>query len=912
MGAHGIAALLLATSVGAGANLLQNADFEKGAEGWSSGHTWYEQPKGAGLSAVQAVPGEGRDGSVALRLEGRANRGLVMQVFAAYPGRYLVSGWLRVEGLEGASASVLCEWMDAKGTWMRGDTAGTATGTTEWIHFETEVEAPPGTRLVHLDLLTSGANSGRAWFDDVAMVRRPGSGLPPAVPVVTGSPGPGAGGLTVRWDPAALAPGAVRLLLRCRAGDAAPGLPRTVVDPSAGEAVLNGLEPNREVRFSGLVVDADGLASGWSAEVTARTGTTQVPRAGLARAESAAAGAVTLSWWPHPLSREVKAVRAGVVAAGGGLQVLAESPVPAADTGPFYRTAPWVQVAVAVPAGTAALCFQAVGVDGQLSDVGTATVVRGPDSVAELAGVVRFAAATANLPQQGELPAATQVPELTLMRGQAKGFQIVCRPAADWHRVRLEPGDLRAEVGDGSIPAHWLAWHAVRYVNVEKNSRATPLEGLVWPGPGLYPDELDDAPEVDLPAALTNTFFVRVTAPRSAPAGWYRGTLRLGSQEGALQIPLRVRVAETVLPAVPRVDFVYWFDWNDACRPFGVAPGSEDSWQVLAGVADLMRAYRQNAVVVPWSLARFWRLPDGRTEADFTDFDRFVTTFAERGVDKLFCLSHMGGRSSGEWECPTMAASSATVVQVATGAAEPVAVVSLLPLIESHLRARGWLERFAVHVADEPIPVNLESYRTLARRVQAAAPGLRRIDAIHVPDLVGDLEIWVPQLNYLKQWHPEYRKAQAAGATLWFYVAWVPQGTFPNRMIDGPAIKSRLLHWMHAVYGTEGYLHWALNRWSIPLTSLESPGDQYICWPSERFIADSSLRYEAEREGLEDAELMLSVRAALEARGRSRQAAAERVRELIRPAVRDAEDLTLDWDVLEAVRLRLLEELTQP
>ena len=259
-----------------------------------------------------------------------------------------------------------------------------------------------------------------------------------------------------------------------------------------------------------------------------------------------------------------------------------------------------------------------------------------------------------------------------------------------------------------------------------------------------------------------------------------------------------------------------------------------------------------------------------------------------------------------------MAASSATVVQVATGAAEPVDVVSLLPLIESHLRARGWLERFAVHVADEPIPVNLESYRTLARRVQAAAPGLRRIDAIHVPDLVGDLEIWVPQLNYLKQWHPEYRKAQAAGATLWFYVAWVPQGTFPNRMIDGPAIKSRLLHWMHAVYGTEGYLHWALNRWSIPLTSLESPGDQYICWPSERFIADSSLRYEAEREGLEDAELMLSVRAALEARGRSRQAAAERVRELIRPAVRDAEDLTLDGDVLEAVRLRLLEELTQP
>ena len=861
---------------------------------------------------VRGAPGEGRGGSTALRLDGHANRGLAMQIPAAYPGRYVVSGWLRVEGLQGASASVLCEWMDARNTWMRGDTAGSATGTTDWVHFETEVLAPSGARSVHLDLLTSGANSGRAWFDDIVLVRLPGSGTPPAAPALTGSPGPGAGVVTVRWDPAALGPGAVRLLLRGRVGEALPKVPQAVADASAGEAVLSGLEPDREVQLSGLVVDADSLASAWSAEVTARTGTPQAPRAGFARAESAAGGPVSVSWWPHPLSQRATALRVGVGTPAGGLQVLAESPLPVAVAGPFYRTAPWVQVAVTVPAGTAAVAFQCVDGKGQVSDVGTVTVVPALDAAAALPGVVRFAAATANLPQQGDLPAWTQAPELVLMRGQAKGFQIACRPATDWHRVRLEPGDLSAEQGQGTLPAHWLAWHAVKQVTIEKNSRATPAAGLVWPGPGLYPDELDDAPEVDLPAATTNAFFVRLTAPRAAAAGWYRGRLRLRAAEGTLEIPLRVRVVDAVLPEVPRLDFVYWFSWEDACQPFGVATGSEDGWQVLAGIAELMRAQRENAVVVPWSLARFWRLADGTLDADFTDFDRFVNTFAERGVGRLFCLSHMGGRTTGEWECPTMASSSAVVLQAASGAEERLDVVSLLPMLEAHLRERGWLERFAVHVADEPIPANLESYRALARRVRAAAPGLRRIDAIHVPDLAGDLEVWVPQLNYLKQWHPEYRKAQAAGAALWFYVAWVPQGPFPNRMIDCPAIKSRLLHWMHAVYDTEGYLHWALNRWSVPLTSLESPGDQYICWPSQRFIADSSLRYEAEREGLEDAELMLSVRTALEARGLSRQAAADRVRELIRPAVRDAEDLTLDGEILEGVRATLLAELSRP
>ena len=79
------------------------------------------------------------------------------------------------------------------------------------------------------------------------------------------------------------------------------------------------------------------------------------------------------------------------------------------------------------------------------------------------------------------------------------------------------------------------------------------------------------------------------------------------------------------------------------------------------------------------------------------------------------------------------------------------------------------------------------------------------------------------------------------GNELWFYIAWVPQGRYPNRMIDSQAIKSRVLHWLNATYDTTGYLHWALNHWQIPLSSLESPGDQYICWPSRRFIANSSL-----------------------------------------------------------------------
>jgi len=129
----------------------------------------------------------------------------------------------------------------------------------------------------------------------------------------------------------------------------------------------------------------------------------------------------------------------------------------------------------------------------------------------------------------------------------------------------------------------------------------------------------------------------------------------------------------------------------------------------------------------------------------------------------------------------------------------------------------------------------------------------------------------------------------------------VPQGKFPNRMIDSSAIKPRVLHWFNALDDTDGYLHWALNHWSM-----------YIAWPSRRFIANSSLRYEAEREGLEDCELMFMVRDKLMAAGADHATAQARIEALGRRPVRGVEDYTRSWQELGNTRRELLQELTRP
>jgi len=413
----------------------------------------------------------------------------------------------------------------------------------------------------------------------------------------------------------------------------------------------------------------------------------------------------------------------------------------------------------------------------------------------------------------------------------------------------------------------------------------------------------------DLPAGQVQPIYLRVLAPRGAKAGAYRGRGRLECAEGQTAFDFTVRVAPAQLAEQVRLKFVYWFSWDDPSKQFQVERHSEDGWRVLSRLGEPMRVHHQNVVVVPWSLVHSWRRADGTLIHDFRDFDRFVRTFREQGVDRLFCLGHMGGRSTGEWECPTMQSSRHQVRRLDIGEEEQVDVLELLPGIERHLESLGLLDRFAVHVADEPIPVNLASYRELSARVKQAAPRLRRLDAVHVPNLDGALEIWVPQLNYFEQWLDQYKTAQGAGNEIWFYIAWVPQGKYPNRMIDSAAIKSRVLHWLNGIYDTTGYLQRALNWWGISLMSLESPGDQYICWPSKRFIANSSLRYEAEREGLEDCELMFALRDALTKRGRKRPDAQARAEAIARQAVRAPQDYTRSWEELEAVRRELLEEL---
>jgi hypothetical protein len=902
---------------GVSAPPLSNGDFERGLEGWGAQNGWYELPKGAGLSKVVVAEGEGRNGSKSLKIVGEGNRNLALQGQPAWPGRYRVTGWIKCEKVEAGQAGVLLEWMGRESKWLRGDWAVHVTGTADWQSFDATLEAPSGTRSVHFDLITDQPNHGTVWFDDVRWERLESSFPDPQPPTISATAPAGRDGcVEVTWDPQLHTPGTCRLLIYCDSGASAGGvaIPRATPDSDEGRVLLDSLEAGREYRIAAAAVNLNGKRSAIGPEVRVALANRQAPRPGWISAQAIADGRVRVSWSPHVLDPDIATVHVGVAGRSEGelreLDTIDAQKLYAAPR-PFYCTTPWAAVDLKLPDGSAKVGVWCEDATGNRGPIGWTEVKSAyPAESTQAPCALWTAPPTEQLPRNANAPESPATSfELTLMRGQAKGFQAMVRPDSPLQRVQVKFSPLVHEDGSSHIDAQWLAYHFVDYVLIEKNSRETPKDELLWPGPAEYPEPLSDDSIRDLPAGQVQPIFVRVAAPRDAKPGLYRGQGMLESEQGAKSFEIAVRVAPVVLPEQTRLKFVYWFSWDAPCKELGVEMRSADGWRALSRLGELMREHHQNSVVVSTDLVATWRTADGTLVHDFRDFDRFVETFRAAGVDRLFCLSHVGSRSTGEWDCPTMQSHGHNVRRLDTGEPEQIDVIEMLPAFQQHLEAKGWLERFVIHVADEPIGVNVESYRQLSARVHKAAPKLRRIDAIHVPDLQGSLEIFVPQINYFEQWLDQYRKVQLAGNELWFYIAWVPQGHFPNRMIDSHAIKSRVLHWLNATYDTTGYLHWALNHWSIPLTSLGSPGDQYIAWPSHRYIANSSLRYEAEREGLEDCELMFMLRDALQKSGMNREQAQAQVEAIARKAVRSVQDYTRSWREMEDVRRELLERL---
>jgi hypothetical protein len=462
-------------------------------------------------------------------------------------------------------------------------------------------------------------------------------------------------------------------------------------------------------------------------------------------------------------------------------------------------------------------------------------------------------------------------------RGEHATLQVVvrCDEPIEGLEASIDGAGLRHADGDATLPVASVRFAG--YVPVTRPT-PTPSSDRLRPAPADYPDPLLEECSIDVAPDSAQPIWITVPVPMDARPGAYLGQLHLsgiaGGEPASAAIPLRITVYDVVV-GPSRLWVTNWYFTRFHHLQNEPEPYSEEFWLLLGRFARNMAEHRQNvAWVSPLDLARCELDAGGRMIFDFSRFDRWVKVFMEAGVIGRIEGRHIGARS-GPWVSPfvvrILRPENGRIISATADPASPQAEAfyrQFLPALVAHLKERGWLDRYLQHLADEPIEQNIESYRAMAELVHTHAPELRIIEACHTKDLIGAIDVWVPQLNY---WHRDadyYAQRRAEGEEVWFYTCMFPQGEYANRFIELPLIKTRLLHWINYRYGATGYLHWGYNAWRDDVDPFANPapdhpagrtilpaGDAWIVYPGKEGPLDS-IRFEAMRDGIADYELL--------------------------------------------------------
>ncbi|MFQ6097652.1 MAG: glycoside hydrolase domain-containing protein [Armatimonadota bacterium] len=467
---------------------------------------------------------------------------------------------------------------------------------------------------------------------------------------------------------------------------------------------------------------------------------------------------------------------------------------------------------------------------------------------------------------------AADAVQMAAARNEYEAAQVVFKAIEPISELRCEWGVVKRVATKAGkkprrkryeIPRDCLRWNFVGYVPVTKNTQNTPPEELVRQAPADFPDPLLEDRSIGVAAGECQPIWLTVKVPKKAPPGRYEGTFAIISESGVDQIPVTLEVFDFALPDERHIPVTNWFSAGQIAKHHNVEAWSEKHWDLLGRYAENMYEHRQNVCLTPLSLIGISKKADGTFSFDFTRFDRWIEAFEKHGHMDFFEGSHVAHRDGG-WTTKNIKFRDFGVT-LPDGGKKALpgdeVIRPLMSALQAHLEEEGLVDRFWIHIADEPIETCLASWEEKSRIVHEAAPKIRRIDAIEAPEFHGTLEIWVPRLDHLHDWYDRYKRAQKEqGAELWFYTCLYPNQTYPNRLIDYSLLKTRILHWMNWHFEAPGYLHWGLNHWTDdPFASTQKgnlpPGDAFIIYPGSEGPMNS-IRWEAMRDGLEDYEYL--------------------------------------------------------
>lgn len=510
-------------------------------------------------------------------------------------------------------------------------------------------------------------------------------------------------------------------------------------------------------------------------------------------------------------------------------------------------------------------------------------------------------------------------------KGETASFQWIFRSLYPVENLKVEAGDLIN--GNNCIPASLKAF--VGYVKAGSGCHSCgtdrlPTKKYYAPVSGLYPDPLLEMETINVPSMSNQPLWLGYTIPRDAAAGVYSAEITISGKIDGRKFTLRKQVSAKVYDVALPEQTLWVTNWyspeyltkmNDD-QP--VEPFSNRYWELLKLLANTMRDHGQNTYIIRSrpefsltdnSLPEMIRteMSDGKYSFDFTYFDKTVEFLMQEGGLKRIEGHHLGSKLNGWMSDIGIAVPGVGLLSVDNDTVRNY-LSQYIPALYSHLKSKDWDKIYIQHIADEPSLA--PSYNKIAKFIRTLAPEMKIIEATILADEVGNsVDIHVPIIYAYEQHETFYKVHQATGNEVWFYISCDdPEGKYLNRFYERELIQSRLLHWFNYRYHITGYLHWGLNVWRNVIgnpdlyvdNEISSPsGDVCIVYPDYDKVY-SSIRFEAQRDGIADYELLKLLE----------QKDAAKAEQLVKSVIFSYDNYNTDIVTFRARRIQLLEWLS--
>jgi hypothetical protein len=477
-------------------------------------------------------------------------------------------------------------------------------------------------------------------------------------------------------------------------------------------------------------------------------------------------------------------------------------------------------------------------------------------------------------------------------KGERVNCQLLVWSAKGDGSISIEVGDLKSE--GAKIDTQNLTVSAVGYVISdqflnEKSKSCGPRDKTKIPF-HLTPDVLTHHSSFTIGARQTRPVWISVNIPRAATAGLYRGEIRTRSSSGVTKHPVSLEVLDAVLPDPS--DWSFHLDlWQNpfaVARYHGVELWSEEHFALLRPLLHMLAQAGQKCITTtlidkPWnggpcydpfrSMIQWTKKRDGTWEYDYSIFDKYVSLAMSEGITKqINCYSMVPLTNKFSWHDE---ATSKTVTQQLAPGTEGYAKLwqSFLKDFTAHLTKKGWLSKTTVAL-DEREEAEMKEMFVFLKKV---APELKvSMAGFFHEDVNASIYDFCSNWRDVDKLSKDFinSRRQAGKKTTYYVACGIPK---PNNFTFSPPAESCFEGWFASANGFDGFLRWAYNSWpekpSVDSRFRKWPsGDTFMVYPN----AQSSIRFERLREGIQDYEKIRILRDKLKQNASPEARAAEK------------------------------------